>query len=55
MKATNSYSTEQQFTMEGTDGTVAKERYTGISNGPVLGSTRKKDEVRTTKRGNSKT
>jgi hypothetical protein len=41
--------------MGGTDGTVVKERYTGKSNGPVLRSTGKEYEVRTTKRGSSKT
>jgi hypothetical protein len=41
--------------MDGTDGTVVRERSTGRSNRTVLGSTRKKHEVRTTKRGNSTT
>jgi hypothetical protein len=55
LPSSNSYSTVRQVTTDGTDGTVVRERYTGISNGPVLRSMRKKYEVRTTKRGSIKT
>jgi hypothetical protein len=51
----SSYSTVQQVTMDGTNGTLVRKRSTGKSIGPVLESKRKKYGVRNTKRGNSVT